>query len=110
MHGRGHTLFTRSDSRDHLPDRLEHRLEVQRFFEKAVSPVPPCLRLGLRQQPGIGREDEDRDAGGIGIRIELLQQLPARLLPDGDVDDQGVGSQRSIWAKELGAKLVVVTL
>jgi hypothetical protein len=64
--------------------------------------VAGSMRLSMGQQPGIGRDYEGRDAGGIGIRIELLEQLPARVLSDGDVDDQGVGSQRFDLGKRVG--------
>src|SRR5829696_4470147 len=48
----------------------------------------------MGQEPGIGRDDQDRDAGGIGIRVQLLQQLPSRFLPDGDIDNERIRLQR----------------
>jgi hypothetical protein len=67
--------------------------------------VASGVRLGVRQQPGIGGDHQDRDTSGIGIRIELLQELPARLLPDGNVDDQGVGAQRFDLGEGVGGEV-----
>ena len=53
---------------DHLLDALQHRFQIEWLFQEAVRAVAGSMRLSMGQQPGIGRDYEGRDAGGIGIR------------------------------------------
>jgi hypothetical protein len=68
MHRQGHASPDRSIGRDHLPDSLEHCVEVERLGQEAVRAVVGSVCFGVGQEPGISRDNPSRDAGGIGIR------------------------------------------
>ena len=67
MHGRGHGFRACPGGSDHLLDFRQQRVEAEGLGQVAMCAVAGGMWLGMGQQPGIGRDDEDRDTGGIGI-------------------------------------------